>query len=202
MGSTPVTHHHAVILPVTLEYLIEGVLVLTAVLALVQVVRSHDAPSMAFLNGGLKCGQINLTHSAVTHDDIDLMAVFLVVVEAEVLHTGRCARALQALDIGHHHARCQQGILAHVLKVAAIQRGAVDVHTRSQDHILATVARFLTQAAAIEARQFGIPRGGQASQSGKCHTRVIGLPSLLPLVPQDIGAHAVRSVIGPEVGKA
>ena len=107
---------------------------------------------MAFLNGGLKGRQINFTHGAVAHDDVDLMAVFLIVVETEVLHTCCRSSALQSLNIGNHHAGCQQRILAHVLKVAAIQRGAVDVHAGTQDHVLAAITCFLAQATAIEAR--------------------------------------------------
>ena len=199
MGAAPVADHHAVILPITLQNLVEGVLVLAAVLVLVEVVGAHDAPSVALLDGGLECGQINLAQGAVAHDNVHLVAMLLIVVQAEVLHTGRCTRALQALDVGHHHAGCQQRILAHVFEISAIQWRAVDVHARTQDHVLAAVTCFLTQAAAIQARQFGIPRGCQARQCREGHARVVGLASLLPLVPEDVGAHAVRSVVSPEV---
>ncbi len=157
VGTTPVAHHHAVILPVTLEYLIEGVLVLATVLILIEVIGAHDAPGVTLLDSSLKGGQVNLTQGTVAHDDVDLMAIFFIVVQAEVLDTRRSACRLQTLNVGHYHAGRQQGILAHVLKVAAIQWRAVDVHTRSQDHVLATVARFLTQAAAIQPGQNWVP---------------------------------------------
>ena len=157
VGTTPVAHHHAVILPVTLEYLIEGVLVLATVLVLIEVIGAHDAPGVTLLDSSLKGGQVNLTQGTVAHDDVDLMAILLIVVQTEVLDTRRSACRLQTLNVGHYHAGRQQGILAHVLKVAAIQWRAVDVHTRSQNHVLATIARFLTQAAAIQPGQSGVP---------------------------------------------
>ena len=157
VGSSPVADDHTVILPVAFQYLVECVLVVAAVLVLVQIVGTHDAPGVALLNGGLECGQVDLAQGAVTDDDIDLMTVLLIVVQAEVFDTRCRAGALQPLDVGGHHARCQQRVLTHVLEVAAVQRCAVDVHTGSQDHVLAAVARFLTQAAAVQARQVGVP---------------------------------------------
>ena len=149
MCTAPVTDHHAVILPVAFQNLVERILVLTAVLILVEVVRSHDAPGVAFLDGGLKGWQVNLTQGAVAHDHVDLMAVFLVVVKAEVLDAGCRSGALQTLDVGHYHARSQQGILAHVLKVTSVQRITVDVHARTQDHVFSTIAGLFAQAAAV-----------------------------------------------------
>ena len=73
-------------------------------LALVEVVGTHDAPCVALLDSGLKRGQINLAQCTVAHDDVDLMAVFLVIVQTEVLDTGSSARALQTLDIRRHDA--------------------------------------------------------------------------------------------------
>ena len=109
------------------------------------------------------------------------------------------AQRLHSLHVRHHHATAQVRVFAHVLKVPAAQRSAIDVHTRTQNHVLAPIERFLAQTMAVEAAQFGIPCGGQTRQCRESHTRVVGLSGLTPLVPEHVGSHSVRSVVGPEI---
>ena len=130
------------------------------------------------------------------------MAVLFVVVEGEVLDTGRHAVALQPADIGDNHRGDEPGIFAHVFEVAAAERCAQDVHAGSEDHVLAPIAGFLAKAAAVVPRQRGVPGGSQTGQRGEGHTRVVGLSSLFPFIPEHVGTHAVRTIVGPEIGKA
>ena len=200
--AAPVADDHAVELPVVLQDLVKKDVVMTIVLVLIEVVGAHEAPGLALLNGGAEGGQVDLVKGAEAHLHVHLVAIFLVVVQGVVLHTGGHASRLEALDVGHHHARGQVGVFAHVLEVTASQRRAQDVDARSQDDVLATVEGLLAQALAVEAGHLGVPRGGQTGQRGEGHARVVGLAGLLPFVPQHVGPHAMRAVVGPQVGNA
>ena len=120
-------------------------------LVLVEVIGSHNAPSLAFGNGSLERRQIDFMQGAVAHNDVHLMTVFLIVVQRIVLHTGRRTRALQSLDIWHHHTACQIRVFAHIFEVAAVERGSVDVHSRPQHHVFAAIDGFLSECHAIVA---------------------------------------------------
>ena len=154
------------------------------------------------LHCGLECWQIDFVERAIRKIDVGCVAVGFVIIECVVLDAGRNTSRLQSLNIGGNHDRCEIRILAHILEVAAIEGRAIDVDARTQDHVLATVAGLLAQGTAIAVRELWVPGGSQASERRKSHAGVVGLPSLFPLVPQHIGAHAMRSVIGPEVGQA
>ena len=169
VAATPVAHHDAIELPVALQNLVEHHAIMTIVLVVVEVVGTHDAPGLALGDGGTEGGQIDFMKCAVAHHDVHLMAILLVVVQRVVLHAGRHALRLQSLHVGHHHARGQPRVLAHVLEVAAGQRRAVDVDARTQYHVLAAIARFLAEALAVETRQIGVPRGSQAGQGREGH---------------------------------
>ncbi len=157
---------------------------------------------MALPDGGLEGGQVYLVQGAVADDDVHLVAVLLIVVEAIVLYAGGNAQGLHLLHVGHHHAAGQVGVFAHVLEVASAQRRAVDVHAGAQYHVLAAVEGLLAKAVAVEGGHLGVPCGGQAGKGREGYAGVVRLPRLLPLVPQHVGAHAVRAVVRPEVGEA
>ena len=56
---------------------------------------------------------------------------------------------LNLLNIRYYHNRSEEWIFTHILEVAAIQRGTVNVHSRAQQHILLTETGFLTNGFAI-----------------------------------------------------
>ena len=183
VGSSPVAHHHAVKLPVAFQYLVECPLVMAVVLVLVEVVGPHDGPCLALLHSGLEGRKIDFMQGAVADDDIHLMAVFLVVVEAVVLHTGRHALRLQPLDVGHHHRGSQVRVFAHILEVASVEWCAIDVDTGAENHVLVSVACLLAQTLAIEATHPRIPRCSKTGECRKSHAGVVGLSCLFPFVP-------------------
>ena len=172
------------------------------VLVVVQVVRAHYAPCAAFLHGGAEGREVDFAQRTVADDDVDLVAVHLVVVQRVVLDTRGDAVRLQSADVRHNHARRQQRVFAHVLEVASAQRRAQHVDAGAQEHVLAAVEGFLAERLAIGESRLRIPRCGETRQRGKGHARVVGLPGLHPFVPKHIGAHAVRPVVGPELGYA
>ena len=200
--SAPVADHYAVEAPVLLQYLAQCVLVVAVVLVLVEVVGSHDAPSLTFLYGSLEAWQVNLMQGAVADDDVHLVAILLVVVQAIVLHAACHAAALQSLDVWNHHAGGQIRVFAHVLEVAASEGSAVDVHAGPQYHALAAIERFFAQSTTIQRGDKGMPCCCQAGEGREGHARVVGLSGLFPFVPKHVGTYAMRSVVGPEVGHA
>ena len=169
-------------------------------LVFIQVVRCHDSPSLTLLHGSLESRQIDFIESAVIDNHICGVAVHLLVVEGIVLHAGSYAIALHTLDVGHHHLCCQIRVFAHILKVAAVERSAVNVHTGAKNHSLFAVTSLFTNRDTIEQRQVAVPRSCKASESRESHARIVGPAGLVPLVPLNLGANAVRSVGHPHLG--
>ena len=139
---------------------------------------------------------------AVAHDDVHLVAVLLVIVQAVVLDTCRNALRLQPLYVRNHHRGGQEGVFTHIFEVTTVERSAQDVHSRTQYHILSPIESLLSESFAIDARHLGIPAGCQTGECRKSHAGVVGLPGLVPFVPKNIGSDTVRTVIGPEIGEA
>ena len=198
--AAPVAHDDTVEAPVAFQDAVQRDFIMAVVLVVVEVVGTHDAPRLAFGDSSAEGRQVDLVKSAVANHHVYLMAILFVVVQTIVLHTRSHALRLQALHVGHYHPTGQPGVFTHVLEVAAAQRRAIDVHTRAQNHVLAAIACLFAQTLAVEACQVGIPSGSQTRQCREGYARVVGLSSLHPLVPKYVGAHAVRSVVGPEVG--
>ena len=73
------------------------------------------------------------------------MAVVLLVVEGVVLDGGDDALGLDALDIGNHHGRVQEGIFREILEVAAAIGRAGDVDAGAEQEVDAAGAGILAQ---------------------------------------------------------
>ena len=143
VATAPVADDHAVEAPVVLQDGVEHRGVMAVVLVVVEVIGSHDGPRPTLLHGGTEGRKINLVQGTVADDDVHLVTILLVVVQGVVLHTGGHPFRLQPLHIRHHHLRCQQGVFAHILKVATVEGCAVDVYARPQHHALAAIKGLL-----------------------------------------------------------
>ena len=55
---------------------------------LVEIVCTHDSPSLSFLYSSLEGWEIDFMEGTVAHDDVYLMTVFLLVIEAVMLYAG------------------------------------------------------------------------------------------------------------------
>ena len=86
VSATPVAYHHTIKLPVGLQYLVQGVLVMAVVLIAIEIVCTHNGPCLALLYCSLEGRQIDFVQGTVAHLDVDLMAIFLIVVQTIVLH--------------------------------------------------------------------------------------------------------------------
>ena len=166
------------------------------------VVSTHDGPSATLLHSGLEGGQVKFVEGTVAGLHVDMSAPQLLVVQGIVLHADGHAVLLHFLDVGHAHHAGQVGVFAHVLEVAAVQRGTVDVDTGTEQHVLLAVDGFLADGLAILGGHLGIPRGGQAGQGGESRDTIVGLVRIPPVVPIDFGTHAVGAVAPPQLGNA
>ncbi len=166
----------------------------------VLVVTAHKAPCTALGNGSMEGTQIQLVEGTVAHTHIDVAAPCFLFVESIVLDATRHAIALQALYVGYAHARGKDGVLAHVFKVAAVERCAIQIDTRAQQHRFLAIARFLAHHASVKGGKAGLPRSGKASESRERSARVIGPTGMVPFVPLYLHAHPVRAVAGIQFG--
>ena len=86
--AAPVGDDYTIVLPITLQDLVEHNVIVTVVLVLIEVVGAHDTPCATLSDGSLEGWQVDLMESTVRDDDVHLMAILLVVVQGIVLHTG------------------------------------------------------------------------------------------------------------------
>ena len=128
VASSPVGDDDAVVAPLAFYKVAQQILVVAVVLIAVEVVGSHKAPDVSLSDGSMEGRQIDFMECALGDDDIGVVAVLLVVVEAEVLYACRHMVFLHALNIGHHHCGAEVGVLTEILEVAPVERCAVDVH--------------------------------------------------------------------------
>ena len=139
MCTAPVANHHTVEAPLLLQYLVQQYVVVTVMLVLIEIIGTHYSPCLALLHGSLEGREIDFAKGAVAHYNVHLMAMLLVIVQSIVLHTSSNALALKTLNVRNHHTGSEPRVFAHILEVAAVQRGAVDIDTRSQHHIFIAV---------------------------------------------------------------
>ena len=198
MSSTPVAHHDTVESPFAFQDIVQQIFIVTAMLVLVQIIRSHDAPGMSFLNSRLKGRKINLVKRTVVDYNIRCMTIYFVVVQCKMFYASSYSIALDPTYIRYHHLTRQIRIFAHILEVTSVQRRTIDVHTRSQQDRLITIAGLFTDAFAIKQRHIRIPRCCQTSQGRESHTRVVGPSCLIPFIPQHFGPDTVRAVRTPD----
>ena len=200
--TAPVGNNHAVEGPVSFQDVVQQVLVVAAMLALIFIVGAHNGPRAALFDRSLERRKVDFVERTVVDDNVDAVAVHLLVVQCEMLDAGGHAVLLHALDIRNDHARREIGIFTHIFEIAAVERRAVDVHARAQQDIFFAVAGLFADGFAVKGRHGGIPRRGQTRQGGKSRTRVVGPAGLVPLVPQHFGTDSVGAVGAPHLGNA
>ena len=173
---------------------------MAAMLVVIQVVRTHNGPCFSFLHGRFKGRQVNFVECTVGNFHICGVAVEFLVVECVMFYAGRDSDRLHSLYVRHNHYGSEIRVFAEVFEIAAVVRSTENAHSWPENHRLVAVARFLSQAHAVNARHVGIPGSRKAGKSRESQARVIGAAGLVPLVPEHIGAHAVRTVVGPHLG--
>ena len=117
-----------------------------------------------------------------------------------MLYTGSYAVSLNTIDVGHHHLRSQARIFAHIFEVAAIEWGAIDVHTGAEQDILAAIARLLSYVEAVGEGEITIPGGGKAGQRRIGRDGVAVPTCIAPVVPVDFGTNTMGTITVAHLG--
>ena len=113
---------------------------------------------MTDLHRGFKRRKVNLAQRAFINHDVDIGAIFLLVVAHKMFSAGPDPLALDALDFGRRKLASKVRILAgHVFEVAAIQRYPVKIHARSFDRKVTARAGVLSHADALFVGQGWVP---------------------------------------------
>ena len=162
MHAAPVGHHFAVKAPVGFQNVLQQKRTGAGMVAVDEVVGTHDRPDLALLDGGLEGGQINFPQRAFADGRVHGVAVGLLVVAGKMLDARGNATALHSLDVGHRQPRRQKRVFAEILAVAPAQRRAVDVDRRPQQHPRAGafVRGLLADGLPDLPDQIGVPRRG------------------------------------------
>ena len=102
-------------------------------LAVDLIIAAHNSHGLCGFNRHLEALQVNLTHRALRNVIIHVTAVVFLIVDGEMLDGYTDARhGLHTLYNSGSSQACQCGILGIILKVAAAQRIAVNIHAGSQ----------------------------------------------------------------------
>ena len=197
MGPTPVRHDNAIVFPLSLQNIIQQERVMTVVVILPQIIRTHNTPCMRLLYRSLESRKIYLVKSTFTENHICCMAVYLIIIQAEVFYTGRHAIFLKTFDIRYSQTACKIGVLTHVLKITPIQWGTEYIHARTEHHILFSVKSFLSHGIAIFLSYLGIPCRSQTCQRRESYHRIVAPPCLVPSIPHSFRAYTMRTVRHP-----
>ncbi len=149
MRASPVRNHSSVKAPILLENPVQHVFVMAQVLPAIQIVSSHHRPGPALLHGSLECGKIYLMQSPVIYYGIILMPLCLLIVKGKMLHADGHSVFLHLLHIRNDHLRREIRVFSHILEIASVERGAVYVYPRPEQHVFLPVARLLTDGLAV-----------------------------------------------------
>ena len=159
--AVPVGHHGAFVTPFIAEDGGYEVLALGGIGAVDLVVGGHDGPRVGFLDGDLEALEVDLTLGAGADDRVVAGAVGLLVVVGEVLDGGTDIVLLDTADIGGGRLAGDDRVFGIVFEVTAVQRVAVDVQGRGQEHVGAVFMDFLTDGLADVLDEFLVPGGGE-----------------------------------------
>ena len=191
----PVRNYDAVIAPVIPEDGGQEFIILLGILAVQFVVRAHHRPRTAFFDGNLEILQIDLPQGPAAHLGVVFSPVGLLIIDRVVLDGCAHAVALDTPHIGRRHLAGEERILREILEVPAIQRIAMDVHSRSQEHVHAVLQHFVAQNGRGLLHQIDIPGTGQERshrESGRHRVRRIPL-RVDPDAGRAVGEHRLRN---------
>ena len=146
-----------------------------------------------------ECRKIYFMEGTVVNDCIVLVAEGFLIVECIMFYTHCNSVFLNFLYIRNYHFGSEVRVLTHVLEVTAVQRGTIDVHSRTKQDVLLAEACLFTDAFAIKSRHILIPCCCKGSQCWECNAGVICPASLPPLVPEHLRTDAMRSVGSPKL---
>ena len=150
MHASPIRNYNTVKSPFSFQYIIEQILVMTAMLPFIQIVGTHDSPYLTLLHSSLECRQVNFIQSTVINNDIRGMTIHLMVVQGKMLHTSCNSIQLYTFNVRNYHTGCQVRVLTHVFKITPIERCPINIYTWTQKHSLVTVTCLFSDTFSIK----------------------------------------------------
>ena len=175
----PVRDNEARKLPLALDEIVQQPVVLAAIRPVDAVVAAHDHVRMAGLDADLERQQVALASRAFANQRVHFLPSALLIVERIVLDIGdHILRALAANALAHHRSG-EHGVLAHVLKRAAVARFACDVRSAAQRRVVALHAQLVANQLAVRARRIGVP-ARRRSKVRRQRSRVAAIVGALP----------------------
>ena len=195
--ASPVGNDYSVKAPLFLQYLFQQVLIMATMFIFILIVRSHKRPYLTLLHSRLESRQVDFMQSSVIYLYIDMIAVYLLIVESKMFHTSSHTILLHTLYIRYYHTGSQIRVFAHVLKVTSIERCTIDVYARSQQDVFVAVTRFFRKILSVKTGYLWIPCSRQTSQGRKCRTRIIGPSGTHPFVPCYFLTNTMRTIRHP-----
>ena len=130
-------------------------------------VTGHDGRGFAFLHRDFKGAEIHLAHGLLVGPDGEMQAVFVLIVEDEVLGVEIDALRRRSPHLGSTQLAGKQAVLGIILEVAAGEGSAVDVHAGSVQARDAVGLGFLGEHAAERFHQLRIPGGADHHLAGE-----------------------------------
>ncbi len=100
---------------------------------------------MGFLHGYLEVLEVDFPQGPFTYDGVILVAVGLLVVEGIMLYRSSDSVRLHTSYIGCGHLPGKQRILREILVVTSVEGIAVNVLSRSQEHVHAVFKYFIAE---------------------------------------------------------
>ena len=153
----PVGHGEAVKTPMRLQQAVDEIRLLADIRPVEAVVGCHQRPGLAALYGRLEWRQIDFVQRARIDIAADRVALIFGIIGDEVLYRRRDALGLQAGDIGDDELGAEIGVLRIAFEVAPVQRRAMHVDGRREQHARALGERFAGERAADFVNEIDVP---------------------------------------------
>ncbi len=135
MHRTPIRHHPAGIVPVTLQNIVQQPGAFAGVGAIYPVIRAHHRSGLTLFDGDFEGQQIAFPRGRFANHGVVETAPGFQIVQREMLDGGNNVLVLNAFDGGAGDAAGEQWILAGVFEIAAVARIARQIHATGQQHV-------------------------------------------------------------------
>ena len=186
----PVSHYHPVKPPFVPEEPGKKVRALLGILTVQFIVGRHHSPRRRLLHGYLEILEIDLPQCPFPDQRVVLVAVGLLVVEREMLDRGPDAVGLHSPDIRSGHFSGEQRILGEILVVTSVERIAVYVLARGQEHVHPVFESLVADGGGSLLDKRKVPGRSQEGSYRKSR----GIESIARAFPGGIDAKAGRAV--------
>ena len=187
LSTKPVGHHGTLIAPLITQNSLHQILALRGVNTIDIIIRGHDSPGFALLDGNLETLQIDFAQGPLRHTGIVAHTIGLLVVGSKVLDTGTHIVLLNASDIGSSSLTCHNRVLRIVLEVTATKGITHDVQCGSQQYIGAILLYLFTNGLTYFFNELCVPCRSKQGSYGEVSAIIRGRVALTCRVDTESG---------------